>query len=105
VQAKAPQINHFEIPFQIWTTGSLMLLLIYCTYVPPTSQNDFWWLARTIRSIEFLDALILPSWVFLAIAHISEGAYAATLARKHHMPWHIGVCASLSLTIMPHDRP
>lgn len=105
MQAKAPPINHFEMPFQIWTTGSLLLFLIYCTYVPPNSQNSFWWLAHTVRSSVFLDSLILPVWVVVYIVHISEGVYAATLARKHHMPWHIGVRASsLSLIIMQHVR-
>lgn len=105
MQAKAPPINHFEMPFQIWTTGSLLLFLIYCTYVPPNSQNSFWWLAHTVRSSVFLDSLILPVWVVVYIVHISEGVYAATLARKHHMPWHIGVRAfSLSSIIMLHVR-
>jgi hypothetical protein len=98
MQVKAPQINHFEMPFQIWITSSLLLLMIYCTYVPPTSKTAFWWVARTLRSYEFLDSLIIPLWVFVYVVHAAEGVYAATLVRKHHMPWHIGVCASLSST-------
>jgi hypothetical protein len=82
------------MPLQIWITSSLLLLLLYCTYVPPASKTAFWWLARTLRSYEFLDSLIIPSWVFLCVVHAAEGVYVATLVRKHHMPWHIGVCAS-----------
>jgi len=46
---KAPQITHFEMPFQIWITSSLLLLLIYGTCMPSNSQGVFWWLARKLR--------------------------------------------------------
>lgn len=90
-QVKAPQIAHFEVPFQIWTTGSLLLLLIYTTAVPEHTTSDFWWLARTLRYHTFPAAFFTAVWVIVGVIHVSEGVYAATLARKHRMPWHIGV--------------
>ncbi|KAI0288592.1 hypothetical protein BC826DRAFT_1037161 [Russula brevipes] len=95
---KAPQITRFEMPFQIWTTASLLLLLIYTTSVPPNSKGDFWWLARTLRAI-VPDALFPPIWAFVCVVHLSEGAYAATLTHKHHMPWHIATAWVSSATI------
>jgi len=97
--AKAPQIHHFEMPFQIWITSSLMLFLIYSTYLPPNSKGVFWWLARTLRSIEFLDSIVFPAWVFTFIVHSAEGVYAATLMRKHRMTWPIGMAWVISTTI------
>jgi tryptophan-rich sensory protein len=79
------------MPFQIWITSSLLLLLIYGTYVPPDSTSKFWWLARTLRPAVFPDWFFPPIWAFVYIAHAGEGVYATTLARKHHMPWHIAV--------------
>jgi Domain of unknown function (DUF4499) len=92
------------MPFQIWITSSLILFLIYSTYLPPNSKGAFWWLARTLRSIKFLDSIVFPAWVFTCVAHTAEGVYAATLMRKHRMTWRIGVCTSLSFTITLHDR-
>ena len=91
LQVKAPQITHFEVPFQIWTTGSLLLFLIYTTSVPEHTTSHFWWLARTLRYHVFPAALFTAVWAFVGVVHASEGVYAATLARKHHMPWHIAV--------------
>ena len=91
IQVKAPQITHFELPFQIWTTGSLLLFLIYTTSVPEHTTSNFWWLARTLRYHVFPAALFTAVWAFVGVVHASEGVYAATLARKHHMPWHIAV--------------
>jgi len=88
---KAPQITHFEVPFQIWTTASLLLFLIYTTSVPEHTTSHFWWLARTLRYHVFPAAFFTAVWVFVGVAHGSEGVYAATLARKHHMPWHIAM--------------
>jgi hypothetical protein len=90
-QVKAPQITHFELPFQIWITTSLLLLLIYATSMPPDSHGKFWWLARTLRPGIFPDWTIRPLWWFVYVAHSVEGFYAVSLARKHHMPWHIAV--------------
>jgi hypothetical protein len=91
---KSPQITHFELPFQIWITASLLLLLIYTSSAPPpytysNHASKFWWLARTICPGIFPDWMIPLSWTFVVIAHVGEGAYAATRAYKHHMPWHI----------------
>jgi len=91
IQVKAPQITHFELPLQIWTTGSLLLFLIYTTSVPEHTTSNFWWLARTLRYHVFPAALFTAVWAFVGVVHASEGVYAATLARKHHMPWHIAV--------------
>jgi hypothetical protein len=90
-QVKAPQIAHFEVPFQIWTTASLLLFLMYTTSVPQHSTCNFWWLARVLRYDTFPDALFPAVWAFVGIVHVAEGVYAATLARKHNMPWHIAV--------------
>jgi hypothetical protein len=101
IQVKAPQITHFELPFQIWTTASLLLLLIYTSSVPsPPDSNpnhaDFWWLARAICP-GFVPSWMIPlSWAIVAIAHTGEGVYAATLTYKHHMPWHIAVSSLFS---------
>jgi hypothetical protein len=95
IQVKAPQITHFELPFQIWTTASLLLLLIYISSAPRPDSNlnhaKFWWLARTICPGIFPSWMIPLSWAIVVIAHTGEGAYAATLTYKHHMPWHIAV--------------
>lgn len=101
-QVKAPHITHFELPFQIWITTSLLLLQTYVSYVPQDSSSSsyatFWWLARTLRSGILPDWIFPPIWAFIVIVHSAEGVYVATLARKHHMPWHIAVssphCAS-----------
>jgi hypothetical protein len=91
VQVKAPQITHFEVPFQIWTTSSLLLFLIYTTSVPQHSTSNFWRLARILRYDTFPDAVFPAVWAFVCIVHVAEGAYAATLARKHNMPCLIAV--------------
>ena len=91
-QVKAPQITHFELPFQIWITTSLLLLLIYTTIAPPDSHGSkFWWLARTLCPGIFPEWAPRPIWAFVVIAHSAEGLYATILARRHHMPWHIAV--------------
>ncbi|KAH9051345.1 hypothetical protein EDB83DRAFT_2676473 [Lactarius deliciosus] len=72
---KAPQITHFEMPFQIWITSSLLLLLIYGTCMPSNPQG------------------------VVVILHVGEGLYATTLARKHRMPWNIGAAWVTSVTI------
>jgi hypothetical protein len=95
-QVKAPPITHFELPFQIWITASLLLLLIYTSSAPaPDSDSNhhakFWWLARTIYHGIFPIWMVPLSWAFVIIVHTGEGVYAATLAYKHHMPWHIAV--------------
>lgn len=91
-QVKAPQITHFELPFQIWITTSLLLLLIYTTIAPPDSHGSkFWWLARTLCPGIFPEWAPRPIWAFVVVAHSAEGLYATTLARRHHMPWHIAV--------------
>jgi len=96
---KTPQITHFELPFQIWTTTSLLLFLIYTSSVPPHSDDGFWWLAHALRPGIFPDWIFPPIWAFVFIVHAGEGVYAATLARKHHMPWHIAI-AWVSATTM-----
>ncbi|KAF8465142.1 hypothetical protein DFH94DRAFT_783941 [Russula ochroleuca] len=90
---KAPQITHFELPFQIWITTSLLLFQVYVSSMPHDSSSNakFWWLARTLRPGVFPDWIFSPIWAFIVIVHSSEGAYVATLARKHHMPWHIAM--------------
>jgi hypothetical protein len=95
-QVKAPPITHFELPFQIWITASLLLLLIYTSSSPPPNSDSnprakFWWLARTICPGIFPNWMIPLTWAFVVIVHTGEGAYTATLAYKHHMPWHIAV--------------
>lgn len=79
------------MPFQIWTTGSLVLFLIYSTIVPEDTTSHFWWLARTVRYHLFPPALFTAAWLIVLAFHTAEGVYAATLARKHRMPWHIAV--------------
>jgi len=96
---KDPQITHFELPFQIWITTSLLLLLIYATSMPPDSHGNFWWLARTLRPGIFPDWTIRPLWCFVFIAHSMEGFYAGSLARKHNMPWHIAMAWVGTVTI------
>ncbi|KAF8506599.1 hypothetical protein F5888DRAFT_1791052 [Russula emetica] len=68
---KAPQITHFELPFQIWITASLLLLLIYTSSVPAAPYSDsnpkFWWLARTICPGIFPNWMIPLSWAFVII--------------------------------------
>ncbi|KAH9961893.1 hypothetical protein BC827DRAFT_1130937 [Russula dissimulans] len=109
---KAPQITHFELPFKIWTTASLLLLLIYTTSAPapaphrhppnpqPSLRSNFWWLARTLRYGGFFPDVLFPSiWAFVCVVHLGEGAYAATLARRHHMPWHIAIAWVGSATV------
>jgi len=93
-QAKAPQITHFELPFQIWITTSLLLLQIYTSIAPPpgSGSQSFWWLAHTICPGIFPNWFIHLGWAIVIVAHTGEGVYAATLAYKHHMPWHIAVC-------------
>ena len=90
IQVKAPQITHFEVPFQIWITASLLLFLIYSTSVPPHSTSKFWSLARALRHV-FPHWVFIAAWAFVGVAHTSEGLYVVTLARKHHMPWPIAV--------------
>jgi hypothetical protein len=103
LQVKAPQITHFELPFQIWTTASLILLLIYTSSAPPPDSSadsshhvtKFWWLARTLVPGIFPKWILPPIWAFTFIVHGGEGVYMATLVRKHHMPWHIAVSLSV----------
>jgi len=97
--AKAPQITHFEIPFKIWITSSLLLLLIYGTSMPSNPQGAFWWPARVLRTKLFPDAFLTASWVFVIVAHGGEGLYVTTLARKHRMPWSIGAAWVVSTTL------
>jgi hypothetical protein len=96
--AKAPQITHFEIPFQIWITGSLLLLLIYGTAMPSNPQGVFWWLARTLLT-KIPDVFFTASWVIVVVGHASEGLYVTSLARKHRMPWNIGVAWVVSTAL------
>ncbi|KAI9431587.1 hypothetical protein H4582DRAFT_2005523 [Lactarius indigo] len=97
--AKAPQITHFEMPFQIWITSSLLLLFTYGTCMPSNPQGAFWWLARTLRSRVIPDAFFPLTWAIVVILHVSEGLYATTLVRKHRMPWNIGAAWVVSVTI------
>ncbi|KAI9451592.1 hypothetical protein F5148DRAFT_539432 [Russula earlei] len=99
---KAPQITHFELPFQIWTTAFALLFLIYTTCAPPRGGRPtapFWWLAHALRHDVFPDALFPAVWAFVLVVHGAEGAYAATLARKHRMPWHIAAAWVGSVTV------
>jgi len=98
IQVKSPQITHFELPFQIWTTASLLLLLIYTTSAPLPDSNPpyhhvakFWWLAHTICPGIVPNWMIPLSWAIVITVHAGEGAYAVTRAYKHRMPWHIAV--------------
>jgi hypothetical protein len=96
IQVEAPQITHFELPFQIWITTSLLYLLIYVSSAPPPDSDlnhhaKFWWLAHTICPGILPNWMVPFTWAFVIIAHIGEGAYTATLAYKHRMPWHIAV--------------
>jgi hypothetical protein len=98
VQVKSPQITHFELPFQIWITTSLLLLLTYASLAPSDSDSNpnhhhakFWWLAHVLCPGIFPTWFIPLSWGFTIIAHAGEGLYATSLAYKHHMPWHIAV--------------
>src|SRR6201996_8662668 len=79
------------MPFQIWITSSLLLFLIYGTCMPSNSQGIFWWLARKLRPGIFPDAFFTATWVFVIVVHAGEGLYGMTLARKHRMPWNVGV--------------
>ncbi|KAN0118997.1 hypothetical protein V8E52_004769 [Russula decolorans] len=88
---KSPPITHFELPFQIWITASLLLFLIYTSSAPPDSDSKFWWPARTICPGIVPDWIIPLSWAFVAIVHTGEGVYTATLAYKHHMPRNIAM--------------
>lgn len=94
-QIKSPQIMHFEIPFEIWTTGSLLLLLIYTSSAPPDSDANHWWLARTLCPGIFPSWIIPLSWMIAVIGHGGEAAYATFLAYRHHMPWHIAVSPTI----------
>lgn len=101
IQVKAPHITHFELPFQIWITTSLLFFQTYVSCVPQDSGSSsyatFWWLARTLRPGILPDWIFPPIWAFIVIVHSSEGVYAATLARKHHMPLHIAVSSPYSV--------
>jgi Domain of unknown function (DUF4499) len=90
IQVKAPQITHFEVPFQIWTTGSLLFFLLYTTSIPQHSTSSFWSLAHYVHNI-FSDTFFNAVWAIVGIVHLGEGAYATMLARKHNMPWHAAV--------------
>jgi len=78
------------VPFQIWTTASRLLFLIYSTSVPPHSTSKFWSLGRALRHV-FPGWDFTVGWVFVGVGvvHAWEGLYVVTLARKHHMPWPI----------------
>lgn len=96
---KAPQITHFEMPFQIWITSSLLLFLIYGTCMPSNPQGAFWWLASKLRPRVFSDGFFTATWVFVIVVHVGEGLYATTLARKHRMPWTVGAAWVASVTV------
>ncbi|KAH9057367.1 hypothetical protein EDB87DRAFT_1675754 [Lactarius vividus] len=96
---KAPQITHFEMPFQIWITSSLLILFIYGTCMPSNPKGAFWWLASTLRPRVFPDGFFPVTWVIVVIIHVGEGLYATTLARKHRMPWNIAAAWVASATI------
>src|SRR6266850_2983437 len=90
LQWETIQITHFEVPREIRTNASFLLLLIYTMNMPPHSTSYFWLPARMLRYI-FPNVLFRAVWVFACVMGISEGVYAAYLARKHQMPWHIAV--------------
>ena len=83
------------MPFQIWTTASRLLFLIYSTSVPPHSAFKFWSLGRAPSDTSSRIG-ILPSggcsWVWVWVSCTPGMACMwFTLARKHHMPWPIAV--------------
>ena len=79
IQVKTPQITHFELPFQIRTTASL-LLLINTSIAPPIRIPSSG--GSCVQSVwgSFRVGLPYLSWAIVIIAHTGEGAYAATLA-------------------------
>jgi len=74
-----------------------MLLLIYTSSAPPPNSDldsnhaKFWWLAHILCPGIFPIWFKPLIWAIVIILHVGEGVYAATLAYKHHMPWHIAV--------------
>ncbi|KAI0266638.1 hypothetical protein BGY98DRAFT_1069539 [Russula aff. rugulosa BPL654] len=86
-----PSLFRFVSLPQHSQTSPLLLSLIYTSITPPYSDSDsnhdkFWCLTRTT-----CPGIMILFHGRLLIAHTGEGAYAATLANKHHMPWHIVV--------------
>ena len=67
--------------------------------MPTNPQSVFWWPVRTLRAKVIPDVLFTAAWVFVIVAHASEGLYMTFLARKHRMPWNIGVRALSSLVL------
>lgn len=59
--------------------------------MPPNPQGAFWWLASKLRPRVFPDGFFTATWIFVIVVHVGEGLYATTLARKHRMPWNVGV--------------
>jgi hypothetical protein len=77
-----PSKTHFEVLFPIWTTGSLLLFLIYSTIVPEHTTSHFWWLARTVRYLLLPPALFTAIWAIVVVIRIAEGLYATTPTRS-----------------------
>jgi hypothetical protein len=90
------QITRFEVPFEIWTTASVLLFLTYIKNVSQHSTSTLWWLGRILRYI-FPYALFRAVGAFVCLMHLAMGAYVASLAREHRMPWHIAVSGAFNL--------
>lgn len=104
LQARAPQITTFRIPFSIWTTTTAMAGLAYVTFSPEPHAPNFhpaFLLAHSVRTA-LPDWALAASWGMIAVLHPLEAVYALVLAARHRMPFTIGVshrCKFLMLAV------
>ncbi|KAI0313797.1 hypothetical protein OF83DRAFT_1165454 [Amylostereum chailletii] len=97
--AKTPQISTFRLPRTVWQTGVLVALLIYTTLAPTNDPSPVWLPANALRSTIARPLVIQASWGLVAVAHLLEGLYATSLARKHQMPPFVAASYIMGITV------
>ncbi|KAI0065160.1 hypothetical protein BV25DRAFT_1868922 [Artomyces pyxidatus] len=96
---KAPQITSFHLPFGIWQTTSLILLLCYVTFTPAHDPAPYWGPAHLLRGTIAVPLIRSLSWAFVVLMHGGEAVYAALLAKKHRMPWNVAISYVLGIFV------
>lgn len=96
-QTRRPQINSFEVPRDMLTTLSMLLLLTYVTFSAPTSSSSLHNIGPWIRAAVGGISTLRYIWAFVAVIHGAEALYIALLCKRHATGIVNGVSVSRSI--------
>jgi hypothetical protein len=81
LQFKTIKITRFEVPREIRTNTSFLLLLIYTRNMPPHSTSYFWLPVRVFHYI-IPNALLRAVCVLACVLGVLEGMYVASVVSQ-----------------------